>query len=412
MIILDNFSLYTLHFPLLYTPSVQFRHGLAILGFLTLLPLSAAAKEVTVWDFRDSRVPGEWNIRNIASATATKDGIRLRTDAEGLLWRGIPDGKDIDAVTFVVTSDKDIDVNLLWHVPGRDGLLSGLRFSLPAGTEPATVSAAPEGFPLWNPSTDAIGISLPAGSDIVVESIVLEHWNAGEKPINAMKSFWTPDEFRPYSINFLWGPLLAVTPYGREQLFDRLPPVAHSAVRIFLGLLALGALAGICTAFFARGNERAVRWALKSFAVLTLALWLLFDLRMGGEILGYAATDLRTHVLPPTGEKTLRTHGPFYDVAAQALPELRKESRYALVTENESPVYSNLRYMSYPSLPIRPGGDTKGVDLLFVYERPDIRVDEGKLMNDDGSVISQNGEVIAWFGSGTFLYRSASPSAR
>lgn len=388
---------------------MHFRCGI-IIGLLALIPLSALAKETVTWDFRDSRVPGQWNIRDVASATATPDGIRLRTDAEGLLWRSTTDVQGIDAVTFVLTSAETIESSLLWRVPGREGLLAGLRFTLPEGTTPATISVAPENFPLWNTATDAIGFSLPPGSDVIVQSITLEHWNAWEKLTSRAKSFWTPDEFRPYSINFLWGPLLAVTPYGREQLFDRLPPLAPSAVRVFLGLLVLGACVAVCVAFFARGNERAVRWALKSTGILVITLWLLFDLRMGGEILGYTKKDLRTYVLPPAGEKQLRTHGPFYDVAFRALPELKRESRYALVTESESPVYSNLRYMSYPSLPVLPGGNLDGVNLLFVYDRPDIRVDGGKLMNEDGSVISPSGEVIAQFGSGSFLYRSAPPS--
>mgnify|MGYP003394278221 CR=1 FL=1 len=386
---------------------MRFRSALVILGLIAL-PLSASAVEVTTWDFTDGQVPGQWNVKEITSAAPTAEGLRVRTDTSGLMWRDIGETGGFDSVTLIVTSPKDITARLIWHRRGDEtNLLTPLDFTIPKSSGPQKIHIAPEGYSRADPHADELGLSFAAGTDILIHAIQLERWSTGEKFMNALKSFWTPDEFRPYAINFLWGPLLAFTPTGRDQLFQRLPPLAASAVRLFYGLILLAGIGGIVAVFFARGNERVRRGALATFACLLIGLWLLFDLRMGGEILSYVRSDFRTHVLPDAGQKTLRTHGSFYDVAATVLPELRKEERYALITDSDSPIYSNLRYMSYPSLPLVPGNTvTNGLQLLFVYDRPDIRFVNGSLLNPDGTNLATNGHMLMTRGSGTYLYRA------
>ncbi len=86
------------------------------------------------------------------------------------------------------------------------------------------------------------------------------------------------------------------------------------------------------------------------------------------------------------------------------MPILQRVPKYALLTTSEAPFYQNLRYMTYPSLPILPGEDTTGVGLLFVLERPDIQLRDNKVYASDGSLIVGDGKVLADYGNGSFIY--------
>ncbi len=372
---------------------------------MLILPFLVHAESTTVWEFSQARVPGQWTVKDLTSVKPSMEGLHVQTQREGLVWRAVELLHPIDVVTVTLTSSAPIEANLLWKARGDPpGRLAQFAFAVEQANVPVTIDIIPGTTRQWNPSTTELGFSFPKGADVVIHDVRLRGWSVGEKFLEGIKSFWVFDTFRPYSINFLWGPLLGFSPPAREQLFQRLPPLAISAVRIFYALLLLLGIGGIVLVLITRGSPRVKRYALTTFGGTFIAVWLLFDVRMGLEILNYARTDMQTYVRPPIGRKKLRTHGDFYDIAQQAMPMLRAVPRYALITENDSPFYQNLRYMTYPALPIVPGNDLSNISLLLVLHRPDIVVHDNRVILQTGETVAADGRVIADYGSGSFLY--------
>lgn len=391
----------------MYTIVVSTHRFRLLLGSLLLFfPLFAHAEERTVWDFSQGTVPGRWTVRDFAEATMIEGGLHLKTGAtEGLLWRTANLTHPIDVVTIKVSSRSLTQAALLWHQRGdEEGILTKLLFVFPASETPLEIDIVPGTIKSWDPETPEIGFEFPTGSDVLLQEVRLRRWSPAEKFVEAWKSFWTFDTYRPYSINFLWGPLLATSPPARALLFQHLPPRASSAVRLFYLALLLAGFIGAIALFSTKGNARVRRIVLRSTALLAIGLWLLFDLRMGAELLSYAANDVGTHVLPPPGKKTLRNYGRFYDVLAQARPSLTAVPRYGLIADEQTPYYQNLRYYTYPSLPVLPEANEPGLTLLFAVERPDLRIVGDRILKEDGKELARDGRLLLDFGSGTFLY--------
>lgn len=376
------------------------------MGSLWMLtaPSFAHAEASTSWVFTGKQVPGQWQVKDLAAAP-TDQGLRIQAQREGILWRSTDLDHPIDAVAITATSREDVDVNLVWQGTDQEkGIFTKFIFTIPKSDTPVTVNVTPTSLAEWNPHTDSLGFVVQAGSDITIQEIQMRHWNVFEKLMAAARSFWTFDEFRPYSINFLWGPLIAWNEPARQELFNRLPPMGRSGLWIFYYAIAAAALGGWAWTFFSRRSPDVIRKTLCLFAVVAVGSWLILDLRMGAEILSYAVTDIQTHVLPPSGQKYFRTHERFYDVMTHVMPTLRKYPRFAFVTDPRGPFYQNLRYMAYPSLPALPNERMTDVRLLFVYDRPDITIDGDAVLGSDGRPITSGGKVLADFGDGAFLY--------
>jgi hypothetical protein len=357
-----------------------------------VLPLSALAAETSVWELAGD-TSGLWRTDGLTTVRASAEGIYIQTNQQGIIFRASDVDHPVDTVTITVATPNDIEANFLWRpVKGASDDVWRMPFLIPKSPSLSEVSFNPSHYKAWNPTSELFGFEFPAGTELVLSDVRLTRWNAWEKAVEIFKSYWTFDQFRPYSINFLWGPLIVSNPIARAQLFDTLPPRARSAVWFFYG----AAIILILAALWLRRRTHDTEKALAVLACGIAALWLLFDLRMGLEILSYAKTDLTTHVFAKKGEKMLRTHERFYEIAERALPELRKQEMYALIVPDDSPFYANLRYMSYPSLPLRGPEGLSGATLWFVIERPDVAVDdEGKLFRHAGTVLlDAEGKIV------------------
>lgn len=391
---------------ILYTVHV-FRRAAVLAGSILLcLPLLAHAEQATEWDFSQGSVPGKWNVREFTEATITPVGLKLvTTDRAALLWRETGLTHPVDVVTLVVSARKGGEANLLWHEEKYEaGVLTKLPFFVETTAAMQSIDIIPGNIRNWVPDTNALGFEFGPQADVIIHKVILRHWSVGEKFAEAWRSFWTFDKFRPYSINFLWGPLLSLSPPARAQLFEHLPPRAISAVRVFYAAIILAAVIAGAWMLKARGSAHAKRGALRLVAGTVIALWLLFDLRMGAELLSYAATDLRTNVLASHEKKQFREYGRFYAILDQALPALTAVPRYGLLTDANTPYYQNLRYYSYPSLPVAPDANAGPLSLLFVVDRPDLRSEGGRVVMQDGTEIARDGKLLLDFGSGSFLF--------
>lgn len=365
-------------------------HAITLLLTLTV---SAQAAYETQWDFR-GKVPGSWDVRGMAQPQSTTFGLRINTPTDGLLMRDTNLTHPVQVVSLLVASAKPTNAILRWHPRGlSDREMVEFPFVIQQSQTPVPLDLYLSYLPEWDPYTDKLGIIFPAGSDILLQEIRLRGWTREERILNRIKSFWHLDEFRPYSINFLWGPLLADNPYQDKDMFQHLPPRAMSAVRWFYFALIAAAIVSLTLLALRKHSS----WLL-ALPVTFVACWLLFDARMGIEIIGYTVDDWKRYVLPPAEEKELRTHGHFFSDLDLALPRLAAHEKFAVLSTPAIPAYAISRYQAYPAIATNDATVT-GVTAWFVWENPNVGVDDfNRLLelqpNNSVRMLAQSGSAI------------------
>ncbi len=373
---------------------------LPLAALVVLLPAAAFAMESTFWDFRGAPLPG-MDVQKLTTVEATAEGLYVETQTDGFLQ--FPTlTRGADSLTLQATNARDAEAALIWRTPALNpGEYYQHNIVIPLG-ESKTVTVALNQIPEWEWSAPFVGLALPAGSRMLIETIEWRTYTVGEKLWNGVVSFWTPDTFRLYSINFLWGPLIGSTPEARMTLYETLPPSSWSATRLFYGAFALAA--GVAGLLWWSKPEGGKRRFLLILAFAGAALWIVFDARMTEEILSYVRDDWRSYVLAPADERTLRSHSNLYDIVYEAKELLGDDPRYVLVAQENTPFFSNLRYALYPSVPVQPG--EAGVSAYIVLARPDITVVNGKIMDKDGSLTAGSGSIVKRFDDASFFFRT------
>lgn len=367
---------------------------------LACLPLFAHAELVTEWDFARGIPPG-YAVQGLTGVSASEEGLVINTAQDGfIVWQSPNFSDPADVVTLRARADRPTDALLMWHAEGAaEGELVQLPFTIPAGDGTQDINIFAGRYDEWTPRPTIVGFAFPAGTNIVIERVYWRGFTAAEKLNEAWKSFWTFDTFRPYTINFLWGPLFVFNPLERAQLFDNLPPHGWSATRLFYLFIIVAAAAWIVLAFMKKNRTGAL-----TFAAVLAACWIVFDLRMGIEFLVYAKRDIQSYVLEEGRARTLRTHGNFYAIAEEILPIVREHDRYVLVAPAESAFYPNMRYMSYPSVPLHPDQDVSGIKLWAVLNQKNLRVVDDHIVDETGRRLTSTGSVRMRFDDHTFLF--------
>jgi hypothetical protein len=375
---------------------------LTLLG-LAFTPLAHAETDTT-WDFRDANM--QVDAQGLTNVTKTADGLHIQTSSDGFLYWSKPFTQPVDVMTLHVIGATASDPGLIWHpliAPAGD--TTQLYFHIDPQPDLQDVNVVTNDNPLWDWHTDQFGIGFPAGTDVVLQSITLRNYSTWEKATEAWNAFWTFDQFRPYSINFLWGPLFTFNAISRAKLFDHLPPFGISADRLFYMVIGLGIVLGALCVVLMKDKKKAKRRAAAIILGTFAVVWVIFDVRMGAEILSYAFHDYNTYIAPEENAKTFRTHGSFYTIANEMMPAIMQVPRYVVVEPNDSPFYENLRYMSYPSIPMHVDQNTTGVTLWAVFQRNDVRMDAmHRLIDAKGHILSPPGHLSKDFGGGTFLF--------
>lgn len=360
---------------------------------------SASAVSETTWDFR-GQVPVRIEVQNLTTVEPAQEGLFIQSNADGFLSLPALTTR-ADTLTMTVTNATTPKAALIWRTAGMaDGEYYQADIDLPAG-QSKEVSVALNAVAEWDPGAPTLGLAFPAGSEVLIETMEWRSYSAGEKLWNGIVSFWTPDRYRLYSINFLWGPLIATTPEARATLFDALPPRSWSATRFFYGFFVLAAIAG--TAYAWNKPDRARRIA-ATLAIAGAALWILFDARMTQEIFSYVRADWNTYVLAPEGERTLRSHATLYDVLPQTKELLGNDGTYVLLAEEGTPFFANVRYVMYPAVPVAPEAATGGTAWI-VLGNERVAALSGTLLRD-GAILSPDGTVVKRFDDTSFFYRS------
>lgn len=367
-------------------------------AFLLLLPASAWAMQSTVWDFTDKQVPGDWTITGWSSVTPEAGGLHIQADNDGFMVRRT-DTHPVDTIRITVTSQASQQGAFLWHKRSSpEGEMIQLPVTIEAGKE-GVITENLQRYPEWDPRADNIGIGLPKGADVTIVRIELITWSTTEKLAAAWRSFWTFDTFNATTINFLWGPILQFSPLN-DNVFATQPPQGWSANRLFYALLVA---AGAVAMLWRTGKRRDGKRALRFFLCCTLGIWIFYDARMGAEFLRNALSDIRTQALAAPGHRTLLGYDTFYDIVEQSLPLLRTQNSYVAILPANASLLGRLQYFTYPSLPAQK--DTYLEEKVwFVFLRPDISVQDGVLLSQDGTVLAKGGSIVKRFNDSSFMF--------
>ncbi len=376
---------------------------LALLLGLTL-PIPVLAVVNVEWSFLGGNVSGQWEVNGWATTTPTEEGVRISANENGYMMRSTGDVRmPIDVVTIEAAASRPVEGALLWRI-GDTSEIGAVPFTLNGTGLPEVIHIYPAINGAWEPATKNIGIGLPAGSDVLLRGITLRHWNIYEKFFNSLKSYWTMDEQLPYSINFLWGPLIVTNPYTMKVMFDSSPAIGRSAVWVFLGAIALSLIAA---ALWKKGRSEASKIGTLSkagFLVfgVTAGCWAVFQIRMDTEYLNYVKKDLTTYVMQPADKKVLRNFENIYSSAETIKPHL-EEGPFVLISS--LPVKGMFRYLLHPAYPVEKENVPEGTTSWFVFRDPGATVAGNQLLYK-GAVLASSGAVIETFPDGSFLYQT------
>lgn len=373
---------------------------IAIVATALLSAGPAFAMDAVTWNFTES-IPDGVAPKNLTTVEASAEGVYVRTATDGLLQLPSP-GMEADALTMVITNADTPKLALIWQTADLGpGEFYQAEIKPPIGQN-QTANLALHQVQEWDPDATMIGLAFPAGSEVLIRSMEWRSYSPLEKFWNGAVSFWTPDTFSLYSINFLWGPLIGATPEARAELFATLPPKAWSATRLFYGALVLAAIGA---AAYAWNKPDRRKTFLGAFAIAGAAAWILFDARMTQEIVSYAAHDWQTYVLADDEKRVLRTHANLYDVIADIKELLGEDASYALVAQEGTPFFANVRYALYPAVPL-PGVAGTDAKAWIVLASPGVRVEGESLVRADGTVLVPRGAVVKRFDDSSFLFRA------
>jgi hypothetical protein len=378
---------------------MQSLRSLVIACALLALPCSALAAQETVWDFTNGNAPGEWRVTGLSPApTLGRDGLRIRSSREGRIEHVFAPQHRVDLVTIEYTSMQDAELLFLF----ADGdKVYQIPVKVYATATPQEVQPPVTNYKAWDPRTEMVGIAVPAGLDLTLQRITVSSVNPVEKVGYVLQGLLKFDTAKPYIINFLWGPRLVFTPAELNDLFVTIPPKAPSVNVLLYGLIVIVII--VCVAMV-RSRKWQVSRACTLCCITVATLWIAYDVRMGSEFMGYLQDDYNMYWSMPPEDRIFRVRGSFNAYAEMMAPILQQVPEYGFVAGDENYV-DFLRYITYPSLPVRPEAMGTGITLLAVFNRPDALMDaDGRLILGTGFQ-TPPGDVVAVYDLDSFLFR-------
>ncbi len=372
---------------------------------LSMIAGTAFAEEITPWSFLGG-TPKDANVVQLSNADITPQGLHITTQQDGyIVWNNNPIDGPTDVITVRAQSARPVEGAILWHPKGStDNNLIQMNFTIPGGGLMQNIDVIVNRYPQWDWQTAQLAIAFPAGSDVTIEELQFRHWPFYERLGEAWMSFWTFDTFRPFSINFLWGPLVATNTPERVALYETLPPFAWSATRYMYGLLGAAVVLGILVGWMRGSKAQGVA----VFALVLAGLWLVFDLRMSSEIVSYAADDIQRYVAPPAAQKELRNFGNVYAHIERFIPAIKKEEKFVMMSPIREVYFPISRYLAYPSVIIADPKEATGATLWMILDRTDIWVDTGSMLRMGNDVtLAGPGTIIDKIDASNFLFSTA-----
>lgn len=368
---------------MLHSPPM--RRGFSLLAFLLIaLPVAASAKQTV-----EVRLDNLWLLHNVQVRDVGGQPVLIFAK-DGIVERPVTSAISIHDITAHLQVPDTTQMQFLWHSLDKEqGNFNIYPFTLRPGEVVANIPAAD--LPEWDPRTDRIGFSLPEGGALYLEGLELTQYTAAERWSHSLRSFWTLNEFRAHSINFLWGPLLAKSETGIDELYDHFPPYAHSGNRWIYAFTIL-MCAGFALAAWIR-EKRIATGALLGLIIGSAAAWMLLDVRMGAEFLSYVRTDWSNYVQRPTSERTLRGTEDLYGLLESASPFTTGQNSVGLLAPKGIPVFPYAQYFLSPARPVQQAPFPDDITTWIVFHRPDVHTQSGALVLDDGTVLGRGKEV-------------------
>lgn len=382
--------------------------ALFCIGLTTLFAPSAFAAQLTEWSFMNGQIPGRWEVSDLKPPPTTgPNGLHIKTVSDGTLTQRMRLPYFIDTVILRASAPVNTEASLLWHERGTpEGTMVEFPFVIPGGSTPAKIEFNVTPYPQWDPQTDQIGFALPANADVTFHSLEFVGFTAWEKVIEGWRSFWEFDHYTPYTINFVWGPLMTFNPIARRYLYTTLPPLAHSWNWVMYGILAIAAIALLILAFRHRSRRPSIR-CFPIFLSLFFGLWILYDFRMGSEWIAHFVAVYRDYWNTPSENRTFRERERFYDFVAATTPYIQQQDKYIFMGEYRWPYLGAIRYLTFPAIPTLPEQATFGVRTWVVFDRPDITLNAQNQLVMLGKSVTEPGELLLKFDEGSFVFRTS-----
>lgn len=388
----------------------------SIVTFLFLLPLPAQAVQVEEWKIETETELRDWSFSGINEGRATAEGFQFDVAEQATMFRPLPEDfhSSVDGIEIGYDAAELEEVSLLLLQFNDDNKITRrFKIGFLGDDGPAT-----EYIPLDLHRSDIAGteeIAIVYKGDakgVIFDHIKFFRYNLFEEILGAWRSFWRMQSFQPFTINILHGPVV-IRDIGPYHLAESQHVLARSVnAYLLVGLSVFG----IALLFFGlyRIQGCGEQWndvsrnLLAIFFGTLLAVWLLYDLRMGSEFIRNVANDHWNYINPPPLEKEFRDVGNFHEFAAGARKHLGGVAQYEFFTRDRWPFFGMMRYETYPA---KPNPNEPSSDVWVIYNRSDMRVgNDGRLMLS-GQAITKAGEVLWRFDSNSFIFRGkyASP---
>ncbi len=401
-----QFSIFNLH------SSIQ---RLAIASFivtaLVSVPSFCAAENVTTWEFQNQIKIEGFETFNFASVQLRDEGLALSAEADGQLVHVSDIRHAVDIVSITYTSLTGGTGIFFWRAPGMEANdVYQIPIDFAQSTSPQDLVLDLTQINVWDARSDRMGFVIHAGTQITLHHVDLSGPGIFDRIWYPLKTFFNLYDAKASSVNFLWGPLMTFGEYQLEHLYSTVPPSGYSWNIVFYLVLAIALAAALVA-----GKLKKTARPLALFCMLFAGLWLLYDLRMGSELIGFAQEDMQTWWSQPPELKSFRDRRSFTEFT-QLVPKLLEgQSRYVFVASQGWPFTGSMRYATYPALPLSleeyqamDPEEQKAITQWIVYDRTDIKMDADRQLTLDGVPISTPGGVIMSFEPGSFMFVTTS----
>ncbi len=352
-------------------------------------------------DFAEGRINADWAGQGDITMKKQRDGILLESgNSTGMLLTTLPASFQPEIGIIRAASPVPTKFYFAWvmmNMEGQDTMT--MPFGLATGESEEKVFSL-RGKREWGIGEKKIGIILPPRSTILLMNIELQQPNIVDTVTEVIRSFWVLDEARPYSINFVWGPLIGMNSAERSQLYDLMPPPYYSGTFAIYVIVA-GIIILLLAARSMRKTSR--RSLFIRCGVVMFVAWLFLDMRMGVEFLSWVSHDHTTYI-SQSEERVFRDRERFYDFAEFAKPYVQNRTSYVFFAERPWPYLGNMRYLTYPSI---PGIDYEKDDTWVIYQRADMGVNEEGRLTVDGTPVTPAGTILGRFDASSFVFRLA-----
>jgi hypothetical protein len=364
-----------------------------------MVPAVCNAENTTTWSMMNQDKVEGWNTVNLTTVNLIPQGLAISTETTGQLVRVSKFRHSVDKIGITYISPAGGGGLFFWRAPG---MAEDQAFQIPISfnvstTQQQTVLDMGQ-VPEWDARSDRIGFVLDAGSQVILQEITFIGPSFADKIIFPLKTFFDFDQMRAYSINFLWGPMMTFSDEQRAQLYTKTPPLGDSWNIVFYWVLGIALLLVLLIKKIIRRNHFGM------FFMLFAALWILYDFRMGSELIHFARTDLKIWWSKPIEIKDYRDRDSFTAFANVAQKFTEGKENYVFIASHGWPFWGSMTYESYPALPVTYDSNTEGVDTWIIFNRNDITVnDEGRLMIN-GKPTSPPGDIMMTFEPGSFVF--------